>query len=381
LEATLICLDNSEWMRNGDYTPSRLEAQNDAVQFVCGAKLQSNAQSSVGVMTYASQRPEVLVNLTADIGKIISSVHSVKLGGRVNFSDGLQIAQLALKHRQNKDQKQRIVVFIGSPIEEEEKTLVNLAKKMKKNNVAVDIVNFGEEVENTPKLEAFIAAINNNDNSHLVTIPPGPHILSDILVSSPIINEEGGPGITAGMGGGAGGFEFGIDPNTDPELALALRISMEEERQRQDRLAAEQAAANADKNKPAAPADVVMQDAQQKTQEQLEEEEMLAQALAMSMAEAMEDIEDQRPISELTEEEQLELAMSSSYQDDSDNQQISDILQQDPNFMSSVLGSLPGVDPNDPRIKSILGGLNEENQGDSNEEKEKKGEKDQEKKD
>ena len=30
-----------------------------------------------------------------------------------------QIAQLALKHRQNKNQRQRIVIFIGSPIVED----------------------------------------------------------------------------------------------------------------------------------------------------------------------------------------------------------------------------------------------------------------------
>lgn len=374
LEATLICLDNSEWMRNGDYTPSRLEAQNDAVQFVCGAKLQSNPQSSVGVMTYASQRPEVLVNLTADIGKILTSIHGIKLGGQVRFSDGLQIAQLALKHRQNKDQKQRIIAFVGSPIEEEEKALVNLAKKLKKNNVAVDLVNFGE-VENTTKLEAFIAAINSNDNSHLVTIPPGPHILSDILVSSPIISEEGGAGVGGGVGGG-GGFEFGIDPNTDPELALALRISMEEERQRQERL---QAAANATNpaalsDQPPAPksdSDIVMHEA--KTKEQLEEEAILEQALAMSMTEAM-DEEDNRPVSELTEEEQLEraLALSTQMVEEKENNQLTDILQQDPNFMSSVLGSLPGVDPNDPRIKSLLGGFSEgDKQGENEDEKKK----------
>jgi hypothetical protein len=55
--------------------------------------------------------------------------------------------------------------------------------------------------------------------SHLVTIPPGPHILSDILISSPIIaGEDGVPaGFTAG---GGSNFEFGVDPNLDPELAL-----------------------------------------------------------------------------------------------------------------------------------------------------------------
>lgn len=36
----MICIDNSEWMRNGDYTPSRFQAQADAVNLICGAKTQ-----------------------------------------------------------------------------------------------------------------------------------------------------------------------------------------------------------------------------------------------------------------------------------------------------------------------------------------------------
>jgi 26S proteasome regulatory subunit N10 len=71
---------------------------------------------------------------------------------------------LALKHRQNKNQRQRVIAFVASPITEDEKTLVRLAKKMKKNNVAIDIVNFGEDGENSNKLEAFINSVNNGDN-------------------------------------------------------------------------------------------------------------------------------------------------------------------------------------------------------------------------
>lgn len=41
----------------------------------------------------------------------------------------------------------RIVVFIGSPIGADEKELVKLAKRLKKEKVNVDIVSFGEEVE------------------------------------------------------------------------------------------------------------------------------------------------------------------------------------------------------------------------------------------
>ncbi len=55
---------------------------------------------------------------------------------------------------------------MGSPILESKDDLVAVAKKLKKNNVAVDIVNFGEEAENTEKLEAFINSVNNKDNRY-----------------------------------------------------------------------------------------------------------------------------------------------------------------------------------------------------------------------
>jgi len=241
LEATMIVIDNSESSRNGDYTPSRFEAQSDAVSLLFSAKTQANPESSVGLMTMGGKGPEVLVTLTTDYGKILSGIHNTKIKGGTHLATGIQVAGLALKHRQNKSQRQRVVVFVGSPIVEDEKTLVKLAKKMKKNNVAVDFVNFGEVDENTKKLQAFIEAINSSDNSHLVTIPPGPYLLSDRLIATPIMGEAGGSGAGAGAGeggaGGAGGegvsgFEFGVDPSLDPELAMALRMSMEEENAR-----------------------------------------------------------------------------------------------------------------------------------------------------
>jgi 26S proteasome regulatory subunit N10 len=55
-------------------------------------------------------------------------------------------------------------------------------------------------------------------NSHIVTIPPGPHILSEMLKSTPIA--EGEDGIPAGFASGSGDNEFGIDGGMDPELEL-----------------------------------------------------------------------------------------------------------------------------------------------------------------
>lgn len=114
---------------------------------------------------------------------------------------------------------------------------MKLAKRMKKYNVSVDFVAFGDlDSETTKKLEAFNENVKGSDGSHLAIIPPGPNLLSDSLVVTPIIGGEdvGGRGPEAGGEGGAG-FDFDIDPAADPELAFALRMSLEEEKARQEK--------------------------------------------------------------------------------------------------------------------------------------------------
>lgn len=231
LEATVIAIDNSEYMRNGDYLTTRYDAQLTATEFIFQNKLNSNPENTVGLLSYGGGGPQVLSTLTTDFGKILLGVHGTKISGDNHFSSGVQVAALVLKHRQNKVQSQRIVLFAGSPIKESEKDLEKLAKKMKKNNVAVDVINFGEESVNTAKLEKFIAAVNNHDNSHLVTIPPGPRLLYEVIATSPILVEEG-----FDMGDGGDMFGMGgVDANMDPDLALALRLSLEEEKLAQER--------------------------------------------------------------------------------------------------------------------------------------------------
>jgi len=109
---------------------------------------------------------------------------------------------------------------------------------MKKNNISIDFVVFGDiEEENTKKLTAFNESVKSSDGSHLAIIPPGPNLLSDSLVTTPILSGEGiaGLGRTVDGEGGEGvsdAYEFGVDPTMDPELALALRMSYEEEQAR-----------------------------------------------------------------------------------------------------------------------------------------------------
>eukprot|EP00088_Acartia_fossae_P016472 TRINITY_DN19212_c0_g1_i1.p1 TRINITY_DN19212_c0_g1~~TRINITY_DN19212_c0_g1_i1.p1 ORF type:complete len:385 (-),score=154.39 TRINITY_DN19212_c0_g1_i1:97-1212(-) len=368
LESTIICVDNSQFMRNGDFLPTRLQAQQDAVNLITHSKTRSNPENNVALMTLSDL--SVLVTLTTDTGKILAKLHQVNPANEMKFVSGIKIAHLCLKHRQGKNHKTRIIAFVGSPIEADEKEIVKLAKKLKKEKVNIDIVSFGEDEENTDVLNKFITTINGKEGtgSHLVTIPPGPH-LSDALVSSPIVQGEDGMGAAA-----SSGFEFGVNPDDDPELALALRVSMEEQRARQQ---AEGGAADTG----AAPAVVTG------GEDESNEEAMLQRALAMSMdsgeAPASGGGGQTRDLSSMTEEEQIAYAMQMSMADaekaeeapkaesmdvDTKDEDYSEVMN-DPAFLQSVLQNLPGVDPQSEAVRNAVGAAKDEKDKEKKDEK------------
>nr|XP_055065561.1 26S proteasome non-ATPase regulatory subunit 4b [Misgurnus anguillicaudatus] len=350
LESTMVCVDNSEYMRNGDFLPTRLQAQQDAVNIICHSKTRSNPENNVGLITMANNC-EVLTTLTPDTGRILSKLHAVQPKGVICFCTGIRVAHLALKHRQGKNHKMRIIAFVGSPVEDQDKDLVKMAKRLKKEKVNVDIINFGEEEVNTDKLTLFVNTLNGKEGtgSHLVTVPPGPS-LADALMSSPIMAGEGG----AIIGLGPSDFEFGVDPSADPELALALRVSMEEQRQRQEeeaRRVAVASAAEAGVSSPTA-------------------DESESALLKMSTAPALPDF------SRMTEDEQIAYALQMSMQGgEFGSSEVMDVdagaaadtetakededydVMQDPEFLQSVLENLPGVDPSNEAIRNAMGSL------------------------
>jgi len=396
LESTIICVDNSEYMRNGDFLPTRLQAQQDAVGLIAQSKLRSNPESNVGLLTLSGL--EVMVTLTTDSGKILAKLHAMQPKGDLQLLSGIKIAHLALKHRIGKNHKTRIVVFIGSPIEAEEKDLIKIAKKLKKEKVSVDVVSFGEDDCNKELLGKFIETVNGRDgkDSHMLSIPTGPH-LSDALVSSAIVQGEDGSGaVPAGSG-----FEFGVDPNEDPELALALRVSMEEQRARQEAEGGAPAGADGGEAPAADAAPTAMAGAD------AEDDPVLARALAMSVggsgassaapAAAASASGAEPDLSAMTEDEQIAYAMRMSMQEDAstptggDSEEKMDIDEQsqdkneddyseamnDPAFLQSVLESLPGVDPQSDAVRQAVGAMSKSSS--SKKDTEKKDDKDEKK--
>jgi 26S proteasome regulatory subunit N10 len=298
----------------------------------------------------------------------------------------------------------RIVVFVGSPVEVAGKDLIKLAKKLKKEKVNVDLISLGEDAATTEKLSQFIETLNGKEGSgsHLVVVPPGPN-LTDALRTSPVV--QGEDGFTGGSGDFGSGFD--VDPNLDPELALALRVSMEEQRQRQegdnkqdkpesmatDTPAPDAGGAAAPSNEDALLMNAINSlgggDSAGPDYSGMTEDEQIALAIQMSMAESQTDLTSQESDTPTSDSaisgstvSAMETESSSATIDTGESmEEIPDYsaVMSDPAFLQHLVGSLPGVDPNSEAIQNALqaltGGENtgdDENKTDDDKEKEKK---------
>lgn len=220
----MVCVDSSDFMRNGDFFPSRMSGAQEACTLLIGQKMQANPENTIGFLTMGGKACSVRETLTTDVDRVMASNATISVGGQLHFAHGIQIAQLALSHRINRRHEARIVAFVGSPIAESPKELEKLAKRLRKDGVSIDVIAFGVE-ENVEILDRFVATADKDNNSHFINVPLGNSIVNAAL--------SGG----SGEGGAGGGMDFsetgGVDPSMDPELAMVLRMSLEEERNRQ----------------------------------------------------------------------------------------------------------------------------------------------------
>jgi 26S proteasome regulatory subunit N10 len=331
LEATMILVDNSDWSRNGDFFPTRWEAQEEAANIVSQAKCEQNAESSVGLMVIAGKQVEILVTPVQDPGRILASFPGVKLGGRVQLSTALQIAQLALKHRLNKNQKQRIIVFVASPVEETEDTLVKLGQRLRKNAIAIDVINLeSSNPDQNAKLQKLVDATKDAaDNSHYVQVSPGIQLLSDTLLSTPVLMSGEGGQAGAGLG------DFGAGAGMDPELEMALRISLEEEKAREQKKKDDDDKKTKDPGQPKSQDDNKMkieEPSKPANLDDMDEEELLLRAQELSLQDAP--------------------APSSQSKGKDDKTKEQEAFQ-DPEFINELLSGIPGLDKDDPELKKM----------------------------
>jgi 26S proteasome regulatory subunit N10 len=342
----------------------------------------------------------VLLTLTPDTGKVLSVTHNIELGGTSDLLGALQVAQLALNHRAARAHAQRIVAFVGSPLARHSADeLRAVALQLRQSNVSVDVVSFGEVEANAEKLAAFMAAVSKGDSSHMLTVEPGPHLLVDRVVMSPIVHgtdatvaaiaqQASGGGASGGGSGAAAAVDVGFNPELDPELATVLRESIQEFQRQAEAAAAAAAQAPAG----AAPAPAPQQDDALIS----DEDEELRKALAMSVVVDQQKtpeattpaplpttaprsvVAEPTPM-ELSEDQQMELALQMSMMATAasapaetptapttttaapqpaqpQKAEFGDLLG-DQAFLSDLLSSLPGVNPADARIQDMVASI------------------------
>ena len=266
LEATILCLDNSDWTRNGDYLPNRYQAQISAANFIIENRIEANRENSLGIMTMAGKRVEMIATLTNDESRLLGSMSKVNLNGECDIYAALSISILCLKHRINKNQQQRIILFVGSPVRTKPEQLIAIGKKLKKYNVAIDIISFGHVEENRELLNTLLKEVNNSNNSSMLEVPLGAYIM-DTLFSSPILGNNA-PGMDQGFGNAGAGNDQGMGglSSFDRDVNLAIQMSLQENQNQQNNQNNINAAAE-----------------KKKTEEELEEEQELEKARILSI--------------------------------------------------------------------------------------------------
>lgn len=222
LECVMIIIDNSEPSRNGDIIPNRFQAQMDTVSSIINFKTNQNVETSVGLMTSGGNNVQVHVTPTNETPLLHSVFPKIQVGGNSKFAKSLQIAKLALKHRVNKNQKERIIVFVASEIRENEAEIIDICRKMRRNNTQIDIINISNN-SNVNILKTIIDTVNIEDQSFLLNYDKqGPESLNETVRKSQIMFNNADD-----VQNPAGGMD-----EYDEELQAVLRMSLEEEQKR-----------------------------------------------------------------------------------------------------------------------------------------------------
>jgi 26S proteasome regulatory subunit N10 len=168
------------------------------------------------------------ITQTNDSDELANAINNITINGDAHMLTAIKIAQLSLKHRKNKSQRQRIIIFVGHPLVGSEEDFEDVGMRLKKNNVSIDVINFANP-DNVSRLQTLVNTANKESDDaptcHFLDVPAGCSSIVDVMISSPILQPEDGG--DAGMGGG-GGMGGGFDAGMDPELAEAIRLSMEE---------------------------------------------------------------------------------------------------------------------------------------------------------
>lgn len=216
-EAIVFLIDNSATSLNGDFYPSRLEAQTMAVERLISHFTKSSDKTQIAVGLMAEPDTGMLVSLTSSTMTVTRALFKIERGQKNNFAKAVRCAFLSLHHCNSEIRRKQIIAMVGSdPGQMTPEICEMLANTANIEGVNMNIVAFGDDFDANP-LQTLVEKCGHN--SHFVYCPPGGIILSDAILSSEIV-----PSVMKNYS------MFGnINPYDDPDLALTLKLSMEDQ--------------------------------------------------------------------------------------------------------------------------------------------------------
>ena len=232
-EAILIIIDNTETSINGDFYPNRLNAQKIAAERLFQYFVRKSSQTQIAIATLGTKYFGLQTSLTCIYPKISKSIAQIKYGGENDFEHMIRCGFLTLKHRDARITVKRMIVFMCSRNNFNEEKAQILAADANRENVSIDIIAFGDDVNNVDVLQNFVESLHMK--SYFIRANPGNMILSDIVLSSRIgtgresyhddmEDEIDDPSIAMAIRQSLGNAHTG----DDPELRAAIKSSLEE---------------------------------------------------------------------------------------------------------------------------------------------------------
>ena len=188
----VILIDNSNRSIDGDFYPSRLDAQKNTARLLIKhfSSLSQNTEISIGVLgenktgITGVSNIGISTHLTNRRNKIDNAIANIEPSGPIKLYQGIKFAFLVLNHP-NTDEKhnKRIIVFVGSKYDLSKENSKNIIKTANKEKVAIDIIAFGNDVQDTDTLSFIVDNLNEKSNFVKADIYRN---LSDTVLESPI---------------------------------------------------------------------------------------------------------------------------------------------------------------------------------------------------
>ena len=182
--AIAILIDNSEMSIDGDFHPTRLDAQKTAALQISNFTLQTNQDSQIAIFTSGSKEFGVRISFTPT-PKLTAVLEQIKCGGFLKLEVCIKQAILSF-HFAEDAQNKIILCFVGSKNDITKENADIIAENCLREGIFICFVVIGNNVPNANILEYL--AKRTRERPLFIHVKPN-DVISDALLES-----ELGPG-------------------------------------------------------------------------------------------------------------------------------------------------------------------------------------------